>query len=82
MPKMNGVFGKWDWVANGVLMATYHWHQPWGMLVGEKRAALDGSEYDYLYQVVIGNAKRRIEVRRQGFRCDESLSQYADVVNV
>jgi len=29
LPKMNGVFGKWDWVANGVLMGAYHWHQPW-----------------------------------------------------
>jgi len=34
LPKMNGVFGKWDWVANGVLMATYHWHQPWMILGG------------------------------------------------
>lgn len=29
LPKMNGVFGKWDWVANGVFMGAYHWHQPW-----------------------------------------------------
>ncbi len=29
LPKMEGVFGKWDWVANGVLMGAYHWHQPW-----------------------------------------------------
>ena len=42
-----------------------------GMLVEEDRAALDGSEYDYLYQVVIDNAKRRIEVRRQEFLCNE-----------
>ena len=32
LPKMNGVFGKWDWVANGVLFGVYHLHQPWGML--------------------------------------------------
>ena len=31
LPKMGGTFGKWDWVANGVLMGAYHWHQPWGM---------------------------------------------------
>lgn len=31
LPKMEGVFGKWDWVANGVLMGAYHWHQPWGI---------------------------------------------------
>ena len=29
LPKMEGVFGRWDWVANGVLMGAYHWHQPW-----------------------------------------------------
>lgn len=32
LPKMKGVFGKWDWVANGVLMGAYHFHQPWGIL--------------------------------------------------
>jgi membrane protease YdiL (CAAX protease family) len=34
LPKMEGVFGKWDWVVNGVLMSTYHWHQPWMILSG------------------------------------------------
>ena len=29
LPKMEGVFGKWSWVANGVLSAFYHLHQPW-----------------------------------------------------
>ena len=29
LPKMEGVFGKGDWVANGALMGAYHWHQPW-----------------------------------------------------
>ncbi len=32
LPKMEGVFGRWDWVANGVLFAFYHLHQPWGLL--------------------------------------------------
>jgi membrane protease YdiL (CAAX protease family) len=31
LPKMEGVFGKWDWVANGALFAVYHLHQPWGI---------------------------------------------------
>ena len=31
LPKMEGVFGKWSWVANGVLFAFYHVHQPWGI---------------------------------------------------
>jgi membrane protease YdiL (CAAX protease family) len=32
LPKMHGVFGRWDWLANGVLFGLYHLHQPWGML--------------------------------------------------
>ena len=32
LPKMEGVFGKWDWVVNGVLFSLYHLHQPWGIL--------------------------------------------------
>jgi membrane protease YdiL (CAAX protease family) len=29
LPRMNGVFGDRDWVANGVLFAGYHMHEPW-----------------------------------------------------
>jgi membrane protease YdiL (CAAX protease family) len=29
LPRMNGAFGRWDWVANGVLFALYHLHTPW-----------------------------------------------------
>lgn len=29
LPKMNGVFGKWDWLANGILFTTYHIHLIW-----------------------------------------------------
>jgi membrane protease YdiL (CAAX protease family) len=32
LPKMEGVFGRWSWVANGVLFGLYHLHQPWGVL--------------------------------------------------
>ena len=31
LPRMQGAFGRWDWVANGVLFGVYHVHQPWGM---------------------------------------------------
>jgi membrane protease YdiL (CAAX protease family) len=34
LPRMKGVFGKYDWVANGVLFATYHLHQPWVIPTG------------------------------------------------
>ncbi len=32
LPKMNGVFGRWDWVVNGILFGLYHLHKPWGIL--------------------------------------------------
>ena len=31
LPKMEGVFGRWSWVANSVLFGLYHVHQPWGI---------------------------------------------------
>jgi len=31
LPKMEGVFGRWSWVANGVLFGLFHIHQPWGI---------------------------------------------------
>ncbi len=29
LPKMKGVFGKWDWIANAMIFTLYHLHQPW-----------------------------------------------------
>jgi membrane protease YdiL (CAAX protease family) len=29
LPRMNGAFGRGDWVVNGVLFAAYHLHLPW-----------------------------------------------------
>ena len=31
LPKMNGLFGKGDWIVNGILFGLYHMHQPWGL---------------------------------------------------
>ncbi len=31
LPRMREAFGRGDWVANGVLFALYHVHQPWSM---------------------------------------------------
>ena len=31
LPRMNGVFGRQDWLANGVLFAAYHLHVPWAI---------------------------------------------------
>lgn len=32
LPRMSGVFGRWDWVVNGLIFGLYHLHQPWGMV--------------------------------------------------
>jgi membrane protease YdiL (CAAX protease family) len=32
LPKMQGVFGRYDWVANSVLFGLYHLHKPWSIL--------------------------------------------------
>jgi membrane protease YdiL (CAAX protease family) len=31
LPKMQGVFGKYDWVANAILFGFYHLHKPWAL---------------------------------------------------
>jgi len=43
LPKMEGVFGKWDWLANAVAFGLYHWHKPW-IIPG---AILSGILYAY-----------------------------------
>lgn len=32
LPRMNGAFGRGDWVANGLLFTAYHLHDPWPKL--------------------------------------------------
>jgi membrane protease YdiL (CAAX protease family) len=34
LPRMNGAFGRADWVVNGVLFAGYHLHVPWVIPAG------------------------------------------------
>lgn len=29
LPKMKGTFGRWDWIANGMLFSAYHLHLIW-----------------------------------------------------
>jgi len=31
LPKMQGMFGKYDWLANNILFSLYHLHKPWGI---------------------------------------------------
>jgi membrane protease YdiL (CAAX protease family) len=43
LPRMEGVFGRWSWVANSVLFGLYHVHVPWGI----PNAVLTGLLYTY-----------------------------------
>jgi uncharacterized protein len=43
LPKMEGVFGRFSWVANAVLFGLYHVHQPWGI----PNSVLTGLLYTY-----------------------------------
>jgi len=57
LPKMNGRFGKWDWVANGVLFGAYHWHQPWmipgGIITGTFMFALPAKRFHSTWMSII-----------------------------
>jgi membrane protease YdiL (CAAX protease family) len=57
LPKMNGTFGQWDWVANGVLFGFYHLHQPWGipgsMLVGAFLFALPAKYFRSTWMAIV-----------------------------
>lgn len=33
LPRMNGAFGRGDWIANGFIFAAYHLHMPWAIPV-------------------------------------------------
>ena len=43
LPRMEGVFGRWSWVANAVLFGLYHVHQPWGI----PKSVLTGLVYTF-----------------------------------
>jgi uncharacterized protein len=48
LPKMEGTFGEWDWVANGVMFSFYHLHKPWGILatlLGDLTLAYSGKRF-------------------------------------
>lgn len=48
LPRMRGVFGRWDWVVNSVIFAFYHLHQPWlipGNVVSTLPMAYSGKRF-------------------------------------
>lgn len=56
LPKMKGVFGKWDWVANSVLFGIYHMHRPFTMLstiIGSSMYALPSRRFKSIWFGII-----------------------------
>jgi membrane protease YdiL (CAAX protease family) len=48
LPRMNGVFGNRDWIANGILFGLYHLHRWWaipGLLLGTLTHAWPAKHY-------------------------------------
>jgi membrane protease YdiL (CAAX protease family) len=48
LPRMAGVFGRYDWVANGVIFGLYHLHRWWaipGLLFGTLTYAWPAKRY-------------------------------------
>ena len=66
LPKMNGVFGRWDWFANGVLFGLYHVHQPWTsggiMLTNGLLLALPAKLFKSIWLSVVPHAIQTIFV--------------------
>lgn len=58
LPKMRGVFGSWDWVANGVLFTLKHIYQRWvfiGILPGALAFAFLGGPIGSVYLSMIAH---------------------------
>jgi membrane protease YdiL (CAAX protease family) len=63
LPRMNGAFGRWDWVANGVLWAGYHLHVPWaipGTLVESLVVAYPSKRYGSAWIGIIVHSAQTI----------------------
>jgi membrane protease YdiL (CAAX protease family) len=88
LPKMTGVFGRWDWVANSVLFGLYHVHKIWawpsmitsgfGMAKGCQALPqhVDGCDRAWtrrlLHRVDRGSAGRMVPVRHVRPLCLEA----------
>jgi len=56
LPRMSGVFGRWDWVANSVLFALYHVHKIWywpSLILGSLGIAWATKRFQSIWMAVI-----------------------------
>ena len=66
LPRMEGVFGRWSWLANGVLFGLYHIHMPWSILQnvisGPFVLALPGWRYRSTWMAVIIHSAQSVYI--------------------
>lgn len=66
LPKMRGVFGRADWIANGVLFAFYHVHQPWtygsNLIVATFLLALPARYFKSIWMSIIPHAIQTVHM--------------------
>jgi membrane protease YdiL (CAAX protease family) len=65
LPRMNGVFGRGDWLANGVLFAVYHLHMPWaipGALVDALALAYPSKRYRSAWMGIIVHSTQSVVI--------------------
>jgi membrane protease YdiL (CAAX protease family)/quercetin dioxygenase-like cupin family protein len=63
LPRMEGVFGRWSWAANGVLFGLYHLHQPWGIpksILNGLLYALPASRYRSTWLSIITHSAQSV----------------------
>jgi uncharacterized protein len=65
LPRMQGAFGRADWVANGVLFAVYHLHMPWaipGALVDTLALAYPTKRYQSAWMGIIVHSMQSVVI--------------------
>lgn len=66
LPRMQGVFGSYDWFVNGVLFGLYHLHQPWTiggiMLASGLIMSLPVKRYRSMWLAVVPHAIQTVVV--------------------
>jgi membrane protease YdiL (CAAX protease family) len=65
LPRMQGVFGRGDWVANGVLFSLYHLHTPWVIptsLVGIIALAYPSRRFESAWMGIIVHSAQSVVV--------------------
>ena len=69
LPKMKGVFGKYDWVALAVLFGLYHLHKPWSLpsiIVEHENYWSQAAFFQDFWKLLAGYAPLRVMIGYAG----------------